>query len=62
MSNTLGIPTSAMKGPRNAVHPSNHGLLLLLPTELLVGTVAILDTANLEKGSHVYKPLPALRL
>jgi len=62
MSNILNTPTNVVKGLNAAIQPSNISLLLQLPTELLIGVVAILDTVNLEKVSRAYDSLPALRL
>ena len=62
MSDTFDTPTSVMKGLNTAIQPSNHSLLLQLPTELLVHIADALDTANIEKISLNYDPLLALRL
>ena len=62
MSDTFDTPTSIMKGSNTAIQPSNHSLLLQLPTELLVHIADALDSANMEKISRAYGPLHALRL
>ena len=62
MSDSLGPPASVIQGLNPTVPPSNHSPLLELPTELLIGIVAALDTDNLKKDSRVNAPLLALRL
>ena len=62
MSDTFDTPTSVMKGLNTAIQPSNHSSLLQLPTELLIHITDALDSANMEKISHDYDPLRALRL
>ncbi len=62
MSDTFDTPTSVIRSPNTAIQPSNHSLLLQLPTELLIHVVDALDIANMEKISRSYDPLHALRL
>ena len=62
MSDTSDTPMSVMKGLNIAIQPSNHSLLLRLPTELLIHIVDALDIAIMKNTPRFYDPLRAFRL
>ena len=62
MSDTFDTPTSVIEGSNTAIQPSNHSLLLQLPTELLAHIALDVANKNMEEISPDYRDLLALRL
>ena len=62
MSGAVYFPTSVIKGFDSTIQPSDHSLLLQLPTELLIDIATALNTLYLESIFPIEHPLPALRL